>query len=220
MHMVRANYGPAASAQVASAASSAIGVHRVASAHGGGLLSARGPVGDISDSDDVESLVQRVRRDVSAMQHAGIGSQDGRSARGDPRRDPRLGAQQDRPLSRSFSEATWDRPKTREKEEEVPRARPVPKAHVRGRYVFSAGAENQVLGGGLSLPGAAEGSALDTEFSSQFSPRPREGDRRVSPGRPGMGSRPHHMSARGGAGGTAGVPTIVEGFGTDLLDVG
>lgn len=71
-------------------------------------------------------------------------------------------------MSRSFSEATWDRPKTRENAQDVvPRA--APKATVRGRYVFS-GAETQVLG----QMGRGIGSQPDfaDELASAFSPRP------------------------------------------------
>lgn len=159
--------------------------------------------GGVADSDDVEDLVQSVRRDVSAISR----NQDARQA---ARRDPRVTAQSEqRPLSRSFSEATWDRPRTGtvEREDEAGRARPAPKAHVRGRYVFSGGAETQVLAGGQL---AANQSDYDfhNELASQFSPRPVRDDHYASPRDAPVGSA--YGRRRDGSAGRGAPATIGE----------
>jgi len=73
-------------------------------------------------------------------------------------------------LSRNRSDATWDRPRTRETQE-APRAQPKPAA-VRGRYVFSGGAETQVLGGQLDRQRATTDFSDDRVVSqSLLTPR-------------------------------------------------
>lgn len=147
----------------------------------------------VDDSDDVEDILQQVRRDVAFIQHAapkcavagGASLEHGQCSLADhavpavssgSRQGPQ-GPPSARGLNRSASEATWDRPRTSERQDEVPRA--LPKATVRGRYVFSGGAQSEVLAGGGHqhngnglATGFAASDFASTEFTSQFSPRP------------------------------------------------
>lgn len=179
MHLLRGNYGlhgAAAGAQDAGP-SGATGTL----AGGGGRAGGRPlgtastsnlrPSAGVADSDDVDDILKQVRRDVAAIQHqsAPTALEEEPASSSGSRRPP--GPPTTRQLNRSQSEATWDRPKTREREEDIPRA--LPKSTVRGRYVFSGGAETQVLTGNVGR--GADSSAPDyttTEFASHFSPRP------------------------------------------------
>lgn len=166
MHLVQGNYGQQGNG------SSAPDAPRPPNhgPHGGGshntrsmgaLRGLRAGLGDGGDDDDVEDIVRQVRRDVATMQHRD--------------RDEEIVGNL-RPLGHSASEATFDRPKTRDREDERPR--PMPKAAIRGRYVFG-GSENQVLGGALSARGAHGSAAAAApgfgmplaELSHNFSPR-------------------------------------------------
>lgn len=97
-------------------------------------------------------------------------------------------------LSRNQSDFTHDRPRTREaKEAKTPRAQP--KEKVKGRYVFSGGAESQVLGG--QMPGglARASSDFPEELHSQtFTPRKPTGQvaRQMS-----SSSSQHQLMSRG-----------------------
>jgi len=134
----------------------------------------------VHDDDDVEDILQQVRKDVAAIQNAA--DQDPSACT--PRR-PHQSLQGMRPLSRSFSEATWDRPKTREREGED-KLRALPKATVKGRYVFSGDAEKQVLDKHHAARATrASGASYDLlpDLASQFTPRPtgRSGETREHP---------------------------------------
>jgi len=200
MHLVRGSYGQphgghrgAAGAAGASSSSSSSSVAAIGGYDGGPasarLHGARGLQAErlVSDPDDVDDLLQRVRH-ASAIQNASA-IHDSRqplvpSSRAPVQATPRGDSSKVRPLSRSLSEATWDRPKTREHEEEDRPHRALPKATVRGRYVFSGGAEAQVLAPRPGRSGPEESCLGLTEFASQFSPRPaRDEDHHHSPGR-------------------------------------
>lgn len=174
MHLVQGNYGQQGNGSSApDAPRPPPPSHGAGPQHGGGshntrsmgaLRGLRAGLGDGGDDDDVEDIVRQVRRDVATMQHR-------------DRDEEMVGTI--RPLGHSASEATFDRPKTRDREDERPR--PMPKAAIRGRYVFG-GSENQVLGGALSARGggahgggaaaAAPGFGMPlAELSHNFSPR-------------------------------------------------
>mmetsp|Transcript_94851 Transcript_94851/g.237896 ORF Transcript_94851/g.237896 Transcript_94851/m.237896 type:complete len:313 (-) Transcript_94851:56-994(-) len=276
MHLLKGNYGPhvggargqdcPTSAHIAHHTGSAVGSRSIHT----GACGLRPSVG-VPDADDVDDILQQVRKDVKAIQQQGAGGRDqeldGRwaiqgaaspafmvisggvlqSPDGDEEQSinftapgkffvalqgqrldgelamneihwangevwlraqdasaavPTLGSAvtatssgSRRPapvvkqLSRSYSEATWDRPRTRETQDvEVPR--PMPKATVRGRYVFSGGVEPQAFTG---LPGQLGRPEYGDELASQFSPRPVGGS--SGGGRPGGG----HSGARSGS---------------------
>lgn len=269
MHLVKGNYGHHAGGARgqdlgggAVAGGGAGGMLGSATTHGGahhagsavGSRSATGlrPPAGVPDADDVDDILQQVRKDVKAIQHQAAGGRDleldGRWAvegtaspafvvisggvlhlpDGDGAEEQQInfvapgkffvnsqgqrlegeltmneihwangevwlrvqdssaaapmsgGSATRRPapavkqLSRSFSEATWDRPRTRETTQDVEVPRAMPKATVRGRYVFSGGVEPQLRAG---LPGqhgrGAAGSANDfgDALATQFSPR-------------------------------------------------
>lgn len=72
-------------------------------------------------------------------------------------------------LSRNMSDATWDRPRTMEaKDAQPPRAQP--KATVRGNYVFSGGAESQVLTGPHDRSRQASADFVD-DLTSKYIPQ-------------------------------------------------
>lgn len=133
-----------------------------------------------ADLDDVEDILQQVRRDVRAMQQApaaGQAEEPGAPVSG-MLSDPGSGwsAQTGaplKPLNRCQSESIWNKPGTRDKQDgEAPRAAQ-PKAAVRGRYVFGGGAESQVLtaqlGRGQGVTGAL--SSAEPAAVASFSPR-------------------------------------------------
>lgn len=228
MHLVKGNYGPhTGQPRAQEAPTSARGA--------GGGFRPSGMMGGIPDQDDVDGILQQVRKDVRAIQHTTTDrgrELDGRwcvkghavqivindgavmALGGEPQLITFQGpgkfyindqgtrvegtlvgteihwsdgdiwiAMQDmgpadsaggkrggpapKALSRNMSDATWDRPKTLESNEAKPRAQP--KATVRGRYVFSAGAENQVLTGHDRSRMASSDFADD--LASQFTPR-------------------------------------------------
>eukprot|EP00927_Polykrikos_kofoidii_P073105 TRINITY_DN69177_c0_g1_i1.p1 TRINITY_DN69177_c0_g1~~TRINITY_DN69177_c0_g1_i1.p1 ORF type:complete len:223 (-),score=27.94 TRINITY_DN69177_c0_g1_i1:508-1176(-) len=181
MHLVRGNYGQPVAAGgrggVPPLASSAIqGAGSAAMPAGESLSARRGSASARNQAmhmtDDVEDIVEKVRRDVRVI----YDQKHDATAEDRPSDSNAARQRQDTPgvtrsLSRSLSEATWDRPRTCEREEEIPRAQP--KAMVRGRYVFSSGAESQVLSGQTHL-GIPRGRASETSepCSLQFSPRP------------------------------------------------
>lgn len=230
MHLVKGNYGPhMGGPRAQEAPTSARG------AAPGGLRSNALLSGGIDDEDDVDGILQQVRKDVKAIQHTAARGRelDGRwcvkghavqivvndgavmALGGQPQlitfespgqfyindqgtrvdgvlvgteihwsdgdvwiamqemegsassRQPVAG----KSLSRNQSDATWDRPKTgTQQEAKTPRAQP--KTTVRNRYVFSGGAEAQVLSGlpgQLARPQAS--SDFGDELASQFSGR-------------------------------------------------
>mmetsp|Transcript_22318 Transcript_22318/g.70501 ORF Transcript_22318/g.70501 Transcript_22318/m.70501 type:complete len:230 (-) Transcript_22318:76-765(-) len=169
MHLLRGNYGlQAAGACPRDGSEGGATASGVRSRPQGGASTAnlRASAG-AAVSDDVDDILQQVRGNVTAIQNAASAGheQDAPSSGG----HPELGVRQ---LSRSFSEATWDRPAPGE-QEAVPRA--APKAIVRGRYVFSGGAETQVLTGhGGRHAGASPGEQAATGAVLQLSPRPAQ----------------------------------------------
>lgn len=142
-----------------SAVSSAIGASNGRrSLHCGPSDMMRPITGGCEDTDDVEELVQSVKRGPHAVSR----HQDARQA---PRRDPRLAVQSGN-LGHS---ASW--PDIHQ--DETCRPRPAAKPAVRGRYVFS-GADAQVMPGQCAQPDRDCG----TELTSEFSPRTHGTDRR------------------------------------------
>lgn len=196
MHLLRAQYGrpatgsqaPAGDVGVALASGSTAGwaparratgasARPAATASTASLRVAAG----ISDSDDVDDIVRQVRRDVAAIQHAAppasaarmqdseCGAEDAELAQAPAQSSTARG------MSRSQSEATWDRLRARDGEAQEEGAGALPKATVRGRYVFSGSTDGQVLAGQAARLAASSSECSSMEFSSQFSPRPPVG---------------------------------------------